>query len=94
MEDLDAALRRLATSKVDHGLDGLEADVWRAVAELEGARRRAALIRPVGAAGVIGSLLLGVAAGGAANGSVQTAELEVFSSRPSIAPSTLLGGAG
>lgn len=94
MEDLDSALGRLAGTKADRDLAGLEADVWEAVAELDRGRRRAALLRPVSAAGVVGALLLGVAAGGGAGRTVETAELEVFSSRSSLAPSTLLGGAG
>lgn len=94
MDDFDSALGRLAQAKADRDLDGLEADVWRAVAELESGRKRAAVLRPVGLAGVIGSLLLGMATGGATGRSVQTAELDVFSSRASLAPSTLLGGAG
>ena len=94
MEDLDSALGRLAGTQADRDLAGLEADVWEAVAQMEGGRRRAALLRPVSAAGVIGALLLGVAAGGGGGRDVETAELEVFSSSLPLAPSTLLGGAG
>ena len=94
MEDLDSALGRLAGVKADRDLAGLEAHVWEAVAALEGGRKRAALLRPVGAAGVIGALLLGMVTGGEVGRNVETAELDVFSSRPPLAPSTLLGGAG
>lgn len=94
MEDLDSALGQLAKTKVDRDLAGLETDVWEAVAQLESGRKRAALLRPVSAAGVIGALLLGVATGSGIERSGETAELDVFSSRLPLAPSTLLGGAG
>lgn len=94
MDDIEHALSRLAVSDLDRELDGLEADVWRGVSAREAGRRRAAVIRPVGALGVAGALALGVAAGGSVTQRAQATELEAFSPRAALAPSTLLGAAG
>ena len=93
MEDLDLALDRLASGRPGGDLDGLEADVWLRVSQYEASRRRAASLKPVGAAGVLAAMILGVAAGGSV-ARTSPPEFEVFSSRAALAPSTLLGVAG
>lgn len=94
MHDLDQLLIRLGSTSVEHRLDELEADVWRGVSAHEARRRRAASIRPVGAAGVLGAIVLGVVAGGSVPQSSRATEFEVFSPHAALAPSTLLGTPG
>lgn len=94
MDDIEQALSRLAGADPEHELGGLEADVWRGVSLYEAGRRRAALIRPVGALGVVGALALGVAAGGSVTQTANATELEVFSPYAALAPSTLLRTGG
>ena len=94
MDDIEHALGRLASADPDRDLAGVEAGVWRGVSAHEAGRRRAALIGPAGAAGVLGAMVLGVAAGGSLTPTSGPPEFEVFSPHAALAPSTLLGAAG
>ena len=91
--DLDEGLRRLRATPPDRDLVSLEAAVWKAVAARELERTQAAAVRPFAVLGVAGALVFGVVAGGAGGGESRApSELAVFSPRPALAPSTLLGG--
>lgn len=96
-ERLDRALRALKAQPADRRLDQLEPAVWRRVERAEGRTAiGAGAAFSVRFAGVVGSLCLGLAAGGlsAASAKVADNEISVFSVGPQLAPSTLLEGLG
>ncbi|WP_374470960.1 hypothetical protein [Phenylobacterium sp.] len=93
---LDHLLLALKDQPADRRLDQLEPRVWAAADESPDAGRAAGAAFVVRVAAVVGSLFLGVAAGGlgAASAHVRQSEISVFSVGPQLAPSTLLEGRG
>ena len=95
-ERLESTLRALKAQPVDRRLDQLEPAVWRRLQQAGDLRPAAGAAFAVRFAAVIGSLFLGLAAGGltAASAGVRDSEISVFSVGPQLAPSTLLEGRG
>lgn len=91
IDSLEGDLETLSVQPGDRDLSGLEGDVTRAVNAVQVARRRTAATRPLGVAGVLAALALGLVAGGALpSNPAQASDLDIFSTRASLAPSTLL----
>jgi hypothetical protein len=91
---LDDLLDRLAAAPIDRGLDGLEADVRRAIRRRRGEVRTTALLAPVRIASIGLALAMGVTAGGltAAAAMAGPRPTGAFSGATELAPSTLLEG--
>jgi hypothetical protein len=91
---LDDLLDRLAAAPIDRGLDGLEADVGRAIRRRRGEVRTTALLAPVRVASIGLALAMGITAGGvtAAAAMAGPHPSGAFSSAADLAPSTLLEG--
>jgi hypothetical protein len=92
-DKLETALQALKAAPPDAALDQLEPRVWRRIER----RREEGLFAaplPARALALVGSLALGVLAGGAAAGQAEPAKQEVgvFSVQAHLAPSTLLEG--
>ena len=91
---LDDLLDRLAAAPMDRGLDGLEADVGRAIRRRRGETRTTLMLAPVRIASVGLALAMGVTAGGvtAAAAMAGPRPAGAFSGAADLAPSTLLEG--
>lgn len=89
MNELDAALDRLAHAPLPHRLAFLEQKVLAQIASRPVAARTS-----VGVAGmtVVAALMIGVVGGGVSASAVQTPSLSPLGSSTSLAPSTLLIG--
>lgn len=89
---LETTLRVLKDQPADRPLDQLEPRVWRRLAEVRETQTGAGAAFTVRVAAVVGSLFLGLAAGGigAASAGARPSEISVFSLGPQLAPSTLL----
>lgn len=91
IDSLDGALKTLSAQPADRDLAGLEDDVADGMGAVSVARIRASAARPFGIASVLAALVLGLVAGGAVpRNSAQASDLDIFSSRAALAPSTLL----
>lgn len=93
---LETTLLALKGQPADRPLDQLEPAVWRRLEEVRETRSGAGAAFAVRVAAVMGSLFLGLAAGGlgAASAGARDSEISVFSLGPQLAPSTLLEGRG
>ncbi|HVI32018.1 hypothetical protein [Phenylobacterium sp.] len=93
---LETTLLALKGQPADRPLDQLEPVVWRRLDEVRETRSGAGAAFAVRVAAVMGSLFLGLAAGGlgAASAGARDNEISVFSLGPQLAPSTLLEGRG
>ena len=93
---LETTLLALKGQPADRPLDQLEPAVWRRLEEVRETRSGAGAAFAVRVAAVMGSLFLGLAAGGlgAASAGPRDSEISVFSLGPQLAPSTLLEGRG
>ncbi len=93
-ERLDDLLGRLAAAPIDRRLDGLEADVGRAIRRRRADARTRTSLAPVRIASIGLALAMGITAGGvtAAVAMAQPRPAGAFSGAADLAPSTLLEG--
>lgn len=90
MRSLDEMLAALAAREPDRSLLGLEARVWATIGERQRAPSAAALWGWRSATAAV-LLAVGLLSQGATLAQASSSELELFSSRATLAPSTLLG---
>lgn len=91
---LDDLLGKLAAAPIDRGLEGLEADVGRAIRRRRGDLHTTALLAPVRIASIGLALAMGITAGGVTAAAAMAGQRPsgVFSGAANLAPSTLLEG--